>query len=170
MWILRKNCSATRRKKLDHLPVLFENKKSDNHIIFLEATKGIKLPGRCFFSQKSQNCPKRCLHAAHSSCRQGFVPYGTLQYPKFWHVVLFVAVVMLSPNCRKPSWYVKGNVRSHHAKVIQVLYDFWQTYKLTIGDKIVETLSSHVVTLRTKQSTPLHSLPCKVGVLVISYR
>ena len=40
MWILQKNCSARRRKKLDHLPVLFENKKSDNHIIFLEATKG----------------------------------------------------------------------------------------------------------------------------------
>ena len=40
MWILQKNCSARRRKKLDHLPVLFENKKSDNHIIFSEATKG----------------------------------------------------------------------------------------------------------------------------------
>lgn len=40
MWILQKNCSARRRKKLDHLPVLFENKKSDNHIIFLETTKG----------------------------------------------------------------------------------------------------------------------------------
>ena len=29
MWILQKNCSARRRKKLDHLPVLFENKKSE---------------------------------------------------------------------------------------------------------------------------------------------
>ena len=54
MWILRKNCSARRRKKLDHLPVLFENKKSDNHIIFLEATKGIKLPGRCFFLKRAK--------------------------------------------------------------------------------------------------------------------
>ena len=35
MWILQKNCSARRRKKLDHLPVLYENKKSDNQIIFL---------------------------------------------------------------------------------------------------------------------------------------